>query len=35
MSAVDYTALVRDDRIHASLYTDPGIFRSRCRTCRF
>src|SRR5580765_1098808 len=23
---LDYTALVRDDRIHASLYTDPRIF---------
>ena len=23
---VDYTALVQDDRIHASLYTDPRIF---------
>jgi phenylpropionate dioxygenase-like ring-hydroxylating dioxygenase large terminal subunit len=26
MSAIDYKALVRDDRIHASLYTDPRIF---------
>jgi fatty-acyl-CoA synthase len=23
---VDYKALVEDDRIHASLYTDPRIF---------
>ena len=23
---VDYKALVKDDRIHASLYTDPRIF---------
>jgi hypothetical protein len=35
MSAIDYTALVRDDRSHASLYIDPGIFRSHCQTCRF
>jgi phenylpropionate dioxygenase-like ring-hydroxylating dioxygenase large terminal subunit len=26
LSAPDYKALVRDDRIHASLYTDPRIF---------
>ena len=26
LSALDYKALVRDDRIHASLYTDPRIF---------
>ena len=25
-SAIDYKRLVRDDRIHASLYTDPRIF---------
>jgi hypothetical protein len=25
-AAVDYKALVKDDRIHASLYTDPRIF---------
>jgi phenylpropionate dioxygenase-like ring-hydroxylating dioxygenase large terminal subunit len=25
-SAIDYKALVQDDRIHASLYTDPRIF---------
>ena len=25
-SAIDYRALVKDDRIHASLYTDPRIF---------
>ena len=24
--AVDYAALVRDDRVHVSLYTDPRIF---------
>jgi len=24
-SAIDYAALVQDDRIHASLYTDPRI----------
>lgn len=24
--AIDYKALVQDDRIHASLYTDPRIF---------
>ena len=28
LSALDYTALVRDDRIHASLYTDPRIFEA-------
>lgn len=26
LSPVDYRALVKDDRIHASLYTDPRIF---------
>jgi phenylpropionate dioxygenase-like ring-hydroxylating dioxygenase large terminal subunit len=26
LPALDYKALVRDDRIHASLYTDPRIF---------
>jgi len=25
-SPLDYKALVRDDRVHASLYTDPRIF---------
>lgn len=25
-SSVDYATLVRDDRVHASLYTDPRIF---------
>ena len=25
-STIDYKTLVRDDRIHASLYTDPRIF---------
>jgi hypothetical protein len=25
-AAIDYKALVQDDRIHASLYTDPRIF---------
>jgi hypothetical protein len=24
--AIDYKALVQDDRVHASLYTDPRIF---------
>ena len=24
--SIDYKALVQDDRIHASLYTDPRIF---------
>ncbi len=26
MSGIDYKALVRDDRVHTSLYTDPRIF---------
>ena len=26
MTAIDYKALVRDDRVHASLYTDPRVF---------
>ena len=24
--AIDYKTLVQDDRIHASLYTDPQVF---------
>ena len=26
LAPIDYKALVQDDRIHASLYTDPRIF---------
>ena len=31
---IDYKTLVQDDRIHASLYTDPRIFATTVRSLR-